>query len=184
MHRVCINLPIEDDITRPINKNIKYLCNECCRVEDKFDQLKNFLVQLVDQKCASLETALGNREHSVSAPDVQENIIAEATERLSRRNNIIIRNMADNNDAQSDAHVVTKILTEVLGANASVPLAVTRMGRHSITKPRLLKVKLNDQSQVISILRNKRKLLLNDQLKKISIQPDQTPQQQKYLELL
>lgn len=67
MHRVCIDLPNEEDMTRPKNNNIKYFCNDCCRVEDKFDKLKTFLVQLVDEKFASLQTALSKQEHSLPA---------------------------------------------------------------------------------------------------------------------
>lgn len=181
MHRACLNLPNEEDITRPKNKNVKYFCNECSNVEDKFDQLKNFIVQLVDQKFASLELTINNRERSEIPAVVQENIIAEATERLLRRSNLIIRNLPESNDSDSDTRVVMKVLSEIQGTNVSAPLSINRIGRYSATKPRLIKVRMNDPSQVTLILRNKKKLTLHEQYKKIIISSDQTPQQIKYL---
>lgn len=181
MHRACIDLPPEDDITRPKNKNIKHLCNDCCRMDDKFEELKKFLVQFVEQKLSSLEVAISSREVSLPA-STQENIIAEATDPLSRKNNIIIRNLPENNDATSERREVTKILSVIQGPDAPPPLRITRIGKHTANKSRLIKVKLNDSEQAIKILRDKKKLLLNEQYKSISVLADQTPQQVKYLE--
>lgn len=181
MHRVCIDLPAEDDITRPKNKNVKHLCNDCCRTDDKFEHLKNFLVQFVDQKLSSLEMTLSKREIPIPAA-VEEKIIAEATERLVRKNNIIIRNLPESTNASSDTSQVTAILSVIQGSDVAAPVEVARIGKTTTGKPRLLKVKLGNPSQVNAILRNKNKLSLTDRYKKISILADQTPQQMKYLE--
>lgn len=141
-------------------------------------------MRLVDEKFASLQMALNKYEHLATAADLQENIIAEATERLSRRNNFIIRNLPETNNADADTQMVKNVLSAIQNTNTPAPVSVTRIGRGSATKPRLVKVRMNDPTHVTVILRNKKKLIANEQYKKIVIFTDQTPQQTKYLENL
>ena len=108
-------------------------------------------------------------------------------EKESRRLNLIIHNMAESNDSaaanrkKNDIDNATDILQRYVGITATIKNA-SRIGKKLTDKSRLLKITLNSEDEKVKILRSCTKLQdknYPEEVRKIFITPDQTPQEQK-----
>lgn len=192
IHAACMGLASDEAIrltrSKTKSRNIKFYCNACNNAEDKLDQLKSFLTNLVETKITQLEEKITQSNINLP-PTVYENIVAEAVERINRSNNIIICNLSESaatnnqNPSEIDREKVTQILNHIQGDTMMAPLSVRRIGRTQNNKPRMIKVMLSTPTQARTILRNKKKLA-NSNYSNIHIQDDKTPQQSLYLKNL
>uniref|UniRef100_A0A6P7F0R6 Uncharacterized protein LOC114325130 isoform X1 n=1 Tax=Diabrotica virgifera virgifera TaxID=50390 RepID=A0A6P7F0R6_DIAVI len=185
LHTSCIGLQGDDAsrITRMRSKNVKVLCNTCSNEEDKLDQLKQFLTNLVDTKLQELERKIANINTTIHS-EHQEDIIEEAMDRINRSHNIILYNVPETNSAVEDNNKVNEILITVQGDNVN-PISsrhVHRIGKRS-NKARPIKVTFSTPAQAKSFLRAKNKLATST-FSTISISDDKTPRQREYMNKL
>lgn len=190
IHTACIGLSADDAmrLTRSKSKNIKVYCNACNTAEDKIDQLKSFLSNLVETKITQLEEKITNTNINLP-PATYENIVSEAVERINRSHNIIICNLPETGagenqtTTQEDESKVKEILDHIQGDTATAPVSIRRIGRSQNNKPRMVKVSFSFTTQARLILRNKKRLA-GSAYSHISIRDDKTPQQTAYLNQL
>lgn len=141
------------------------------------------MIQLVDTKFNELKNTFTSSPANV-APDLYENIVSEAVERINRANNIILYNVAEPTGSkqaqiESDNAIVTNILSKIEHPDATF-IKATRLGKTNGNKPRILKVSFPTPSQARTALRNKKKLN-NTQFSNVSMSDDKTPKQVQYL---
>ena len=114
-------------------------------------------------------------------------MMSEQKEKESRRLNLIIHNMAESNDSvaanrkKHDIDNATDILQRYVGITATIKNA-SRIGKKLTDKSRLLKITLNSENEKVKVLRSCTKLRdknYPEEVRKIFITPDQTPQEQK-----
>lgn len=186
VHLACVGMSSADDarITRNKSKSVKILCNGCSKSLDRFEELKTLILSLKDDfngKFAALNDKIANVNVT---PRSQEEIIVEATERVSRSCNIILSGVPETSEASSgpsDARTVGEILS-VVNRNSALdhsPLHIQRLGKLS-EKPRLIKVVLSNSYVAKNILRSKN-ALAGTRFKNVRIQDDKTPKQIQYL---
>lgn len=180
-------------ITRSKSKNIKVFCNPCNNTEDKLANFSKLLTDLqvnIAAQFAALEKRLSEISRATDLPpSTFEEIVAEATERMQRTNNIIMYNVPEapeNTDAaEHDSRIVQDIIqsTSPARANQPKPINIRRVGRNVNNKPRALKVSFSSGSEALDILKTK-KHLRSSTLNNISLNNDQTPRQVVYLKQL
>nr|CAH7725949.1 unnamed protein product [Callosobruchus chinensis] len=121
-----------------------------------------------------------------NAQDFEE-VLHEIEERNSRKCNIILYGVAENKDATRQQHEiqdvaeVTKVL-EFLSPDINTNVKPMRLGKfdRSSTRPRLIKLTLNNQQQVQKCLRNANKLSSSTEFARIRISADRTPKQVEF----
>ena len=95
----------------------------------------------------------------IQARQSQPNIDAiahELTERMSRSLNVVVFNVADNNDLNSDFEQVRNLLAQT-GINVQ-NIRVRRVGRSVNNRPRAIIVTLSSRAEVLQVIRNRRTL--------------------------
>nr|CAH7728603.1 unnamed protein product [Callosobruchus chinensis] len=163
---------------------LKYYCDDC--------QLGLKLLPKLVKKVEELTSEVEKLKASFVAPvdtnaqDFEE-VLHEIEERNSRKCNIILYGVAENKDATrqqqeiQDLAEVTKIL-EFLSPDINTNVKPMRLGKfdRSSTRPRLIKLTLNNQQQVQKCLRNASKLSSSTAFARIRISADRTPKQVKF----
>jgi hypothetical protein len=112
---------------------------------------------------------------------IDNNIISEVSDRQLRSRNMIIFNVPESDDniiSENDSSVIKSIFDSL--AIVMTPTAIIRLGRKS-TKPRPLKITLQDASDVYVILKNKHKLRSTTSYSYFRISMDRTQMQRDQL---
>uniref|UniRef100_A0A6P7HCW2 Uncharacterized protein LOC114349320 n=1 Tax=Diabrotica virgifera virgifera TaxID=50390 RepID=A0A6P7HCW2_DIAVI len=133
LHTSCIGLQSDDAsrITRMRSKNIKVICNICDTADDKFEALKEFLTNLIENKMQELEKKFASVNSSVTS-EAHEDIIQEAVDRINRSHNIILHNVPETNSSLEDKKKVDEILTSIQGNDGN---QCNSINLHRIDKP-------------------------------------------------
>lgn len=111
-----------------------------------------------------------------------EEFVREATERIRRSNNIILRGLSETSDNDLEGHDLARvgeILESIDASCVSALTSVNRLGRFQGT-PRPLKLCFSDPKIPLTLLRNKVKLSVTH-FKEITLSDDKTPQQLRQL---
>lgn len=169
-------------LTRSACKNFKIFCNSCNSTDDKFEQLKQFLSNLIDERIAALESKFCKVTQTTSTEYFEE-VVSEAMDRIHRSKNLILRNVPETGQAQDDESLACNVIRAVQGDRFVQPIAVSRLGKPVQGRQRLLKLSLSTESQAREILRNKRKLG-ETPYSRIFLHGDSTPKQQAYFKQL
>lgn len=154
------------------------------KVNKKIDEVSNQLRDLgtrttsLEDRVNLIETRLSNLESTNILTD--NNIISEVSDRQFRSRNVIIFNApeSDNNTLANESSFVKSVLDSL--SIVMTPTAISRLGRKS-TKPRPLKITLQEASDVFVILKNKHKLRSSQNYSSIRISPDRTQMQRDQL---
>lgn len=150
------------------------------KIDEVSSQLRDLggRTTLLEDKITTFETRLSKIESSNISTD--NNIISEISERQLRSRNMIIFNApeSDDNTSANDSSVIKSIF-DYIGIEMT-PTAISRLGRKS-SKPRPLKITLQDASDVFVILKNKFKLRSSQNFSSIRISPDRTQMQRDQL---
>nr|CAH7715802.1 unnamed protein product [Callosobruchus chinensis] len=163
---------------------LKYYCDDC--------QLGLKLLPKLVKKVEELTSEVEKLKASFVAPvdtnaqDFEE-VLHEIEERNSRKCNIILYGVAENKDATrqqqetQDVAEVTKV-PEFLSPDINTNVKPMRLGKfdRSSTRPRLIKLTLNNQQQVQKCLRNANKLSSSTEFARIRISADRTPKQVEF----
>lgn len=168
------------DIKSTLSKHEQFFGKLNKKIDDVSNQLRDLGARTtsLEDKVMLLETRLSNLESMNTLSD--NNIISEVSDRQLRSRNMIIFNVpeSDDNTLANDSSVIKSIFDSL--AIVMTPTAFNRLGRKS-TKPRPLKITLQDPSDVFVILKNKHKLRSTANYSSIRISPDRTQMQRDQL---
>lgn len=156
------------------------------RLEKKFDDLfKNFSIIMEENR--NLKLKIGNIEERISSIENNRNlnqhssfehdVIEELMDRQVRSNNVILFNLPENEN-ESDLENIKNILSNL---NENIGnFTFSRLGKIKSTipdRPRPVKVRLTEQSDVFTILRSQRNLKNSTQWSNIHFSSDKTIKQ-------
>jgi hypothetical protein len=150
------------------------------KIDDFSNQLRDLGVRttLLEDKVTLIETRLSKLESMNTLTD--NNIISEVSDKQLRCINMILFNVpeSDDNTSANDSSIIKSIFDSL--SIVMTPTAVNRLGRKS-TKPRPLKIILQDASDVFVVLKNKHKLRSIPTYSSVRISPDRTQMQRDQL---
>lgn len=133
----------------------------------------------LSDKVAGIENDLDSHKTRCQSED----FVREATERLRRSSNLIIRGLPENGSSDGgQSHDLTRteeVLRVIDPTCVSSITSICRLGSSTDT-PRPIKVCFDNSRVPAQLLRNKSKLLLS-QFRKISLSDDKTPHQLRHL---
>lgn len=195
LHVACTGLSKDDysRVTRYKTRAIKIMCNKCNSNLDQLLNIKDIIKAETTKllaKITELETKLADitsAKNDVNLSTTQfEDIISEVNERNIRKRNIIIFNLEEpssnlNKDQRTEYEKsnISKVLSVVSNENTSAYLGYHRLGKFTPnnTRPRPLKIILENENEVLSVIKNASKLKQNNDFKNVSISFDKTPRQ-------
>ena len=173
------------------------LSNKFASLTDQLNELSTKISQSLHENDKGMVTDNSPPEQinqSLRSPPSLDEITAsfssmmsEQKEKESRKLNLIMHNMVESNDPiaanrkKHDIDSATDILQRYVGITATIKNAF-RIGKKLTDKSRLLKITLSSEDEKVKILRSCTKLRDKDypeEVRKIFITPDQTPQEQK-----
>lgn len=173
---------------------IFYLCRGChtegaesgdLKEDNDGSNLGGLIATLRSELMAELDSIKSTLRNSggPSGSDWMEDIYAELNERKSRENSIIAFNLVEDPLQHIDAQNISRVLHLVAPDVPTEGVRTFRLGRRVQDKVRPLKIILDNSQQVRTILRNKIKLR-DSEFSAVSIQPDQTIRQRRYMSSL
>ncbi len=122
-------------------------------IEDSLEQLST--IPSIESKLCQLETSesyAGNEAHSTYLELSMEEVANELADRQQRSKNLVIHNVPETNDHNTDVEVAKSIITEVTGRDVEIQRnTVTgqprmyRLGRKNPSKVRSIKIHLNSK---------------------------------------
>lgn len=181
----CINLSTAE--TRLINskKSVSWTCTRCSKLGNDINSLKAAIISLEDK----LNEIKRNTPHQTKAiPDLEE-VIGEINERNKRKNNLIIfgiteENILSRNDRMKSEETKVHEILHFLVPEFPKPdhNRLRRLGKYNVSssRPRPLRITLNNENEVAKFIKNARKLKESDVYKSFSISYDKTPKQIEY----
>ncbi len=134
------------------------------------------------QEKQALEINEINRKFEEHDNNLTTNIIYEVTERHKRRNNIIIRGLAESVGSiqermESDRQLVQEVLSEMKIHEAPIA-SISRVGKTNGDGSRLMKVVLPTETLRQECIQKSR-ILRNTRFREVFVHPDRTPSEQK-----
>ena len=155
----------------------------------RLDEMENKNV-LLESRCKALEEKCTKYEKMCQQKESNDQeLIEEAMERHRRRKYLIVSGLQEKTQGSvedrlaEDTHTL-KQLASTIGVNDIDPEEVSRIGRISRDRPRLLRVKCNSLEEKISLLRMAKNLRKHTAYSGVYINPDLTrPQRVKNKEL-
>lgn len=197
LHVACTGLSKDDysRVTRYKTRAIKIMCNKCNSNLDQLLNIKGIIkaeTTKLLEKITELETkladiSLAKNNVSVNFSTSQfEDIITEVNERNIRKRNIIIFNLDEPSSnlnkeqrSQYEKSNITKLLSAVSTENTLTYLGYHRLGKYALnnTRPRPLKVTLENENDVLKIIKNTNNIKQINDFKNVSISFDKTPRQ-------
>ena len=206
LNAACADMTEKDiKTTRMVrSKLVKVLCKVCDSDMTKYQDIKSPVSKLqldytnaLEKLTKDFETQLSEIKTSFAStqkPDLNssdslmlEEIVNEVNKSQKRKQNLIIFGVLEQPStltatqrSDNDNSTVDNILKSAYpDFSPSNNLVVHRLGRSdaSSTRPRPIKVRLNDESDVYKLLRNAKSLKNNKDYKNISLATDRTPKQ-------
>lgn len=193
MHAACSGLPVDDAvrITRSAVRSCRFYCTQCASETDKFDAVLKRLDKLeqkleifndkfmrIDELEKKLEV-INNKLLSNATTNInEEELISEAMDRIERSRNIIVYNLPESNQDESE-------IKKVLGSVTDDPQVehIVRLGQPIPAKNRPIKIVFGDKFAARKILKNKSKLK-NTQFSNVRLMDDLSRKQLDYLKTL
>ncbi|KAJ3655487.1 hypothetical protein Zmor_014617 [Zophobas morio] len=205
LHLSCLGLSEnEAKLTRSKSKAIKVVCNTCNANISQFKDMKALMTSFEAQFTTTINQLKENLQEQINelknkaslvTPEKMEfeDIVQEFTERQKRKVNIIVYGHAESTSAinkeqriEAENAEVKSILLTIKPDLQLTNSQVRRLGKYveTNTHPRPIRITLNNEEDVIGILRNARVLKSHDQFKHISLSSDRTPRQLAYYKTL
>lgn len=193
-----MTVKIRDDVTS-INEQLKDIKSTTNKLVQEQEILKTEITNLkisnsttaqkintlqtdVDQLKTTSNTAIANITPNLT---YCEDVLSEIQERCQRNKNLVIAGISELHSVNAtsrhdhDKEEIIKTISNIT-VDCPQPIKIHRLGKYNNKKSRPIKIYYASEDVPKYILRNKSKL--SD--KSIKIYPDQTPQQQSYLENL
>ena len=181
--------------------HILWVCSSCLeegsetktRTEAKMEHMLSIvpLMHSINARLENLETNLMGKKLEEKIEEVVEKklaeVIDEQKEKDKRKHNLIISNLKESAKTdlkerqEEDVNMVRETLSKLVTLTESDVVEPVRLGKVGGTKPRLLKVKIRSEEKRREILKNAPKMneKVQDQSKKIYINPDYTPKERE-----
>lgn len=133
-------------------------------------------------RVSSMESVVAAMNTSASRGNpAMECDVEEIARRVSRSHNVIVRRLAESEN-NSDLEVARNLICVIDENCLSSLVDVSRLGDASRSNPRPLRISFRSPSDAKKILRNKNRLSLSADFRKITVHDDKTPIQMKHLE--
>lgn len=191
VHTTCSGLSrLEIQCFKNKARKLTFHCSSCSDFKlqlTKLHELTSIVNTLREDIQAIKSQHITGSVRDVVDPLVTENIISEIAEREKRKNNIIIFNLPELESASRDEQLASdqesvQSILETLNIPSGDVIPV-RLGKFDPTqhpRKRPLKFKLRNQDDVITILRESKKIKLIERFKSISFSKDRTPLQTSF----
>lgn len=178
----CVKLTVAEARTiNNKNKGCSWSCNECRSLGGSINELRAAIINLKKE----IQTLQVRKTETFAEPDF-ESIIQEVGERFERRHNVVIFNQPEieshNSQERNDYDMTTtKSILNALSTNIVVDrIQVQRIGKYNKDRPRPIKVRLENVSDVHTVIKNAKRLKDSRDFKHVSVSYDRTPLQAKY----
>lgn len=191
VHTTCSGLSrLEVQCFRNKARKLTFHCSSCSDFKlqlTKMHELASIVNTLRDDiRVLKLQSTTASIEGTVD-PLTTENIISEIAEREKRKNNIIIFNLPELESGGRDEQLASdkESIQTILGT-LNIPsdgVTSTRLGKFDPTqriRKRPLKLKLRNHDEVISVLRDTKKIKEIEKFKSVSLSKDRTPLQTSF----
>lgn len=172
------------------NKGYDWSCKDCRAFGNDLKELKALIIGLRDEIHSLKEEnsrMVGSFKNNINF----EEVIAEINDRNSRKCNIVIFGVEEQDQSGSDASIkeddkntVINVINAICPNNEAECTELTRLGKYQSTKIRPIKVTLSNDKQVLSVIRNAKNLRNNRVYRNISISYDRTKRQIEYYKSL
>lgn len=184
----CVEVSSSEVRTMNANKGYDWSCKNCRSVGNDLKDLKALIISLQDE-IKSLRTEQFEMRGALNTNIEFEEIIEEINERNRRKCNLVISGIAEQSQEQSTAErfekdktIITDVLLKIqpdLNVDNIKPI---RLGRFDVNnaRPRLLKITLSDEQQVLNTIRKAKTIKNYNEYKHVSIFSDRTPRQINY----
>lgn len=154
LHFNCINISeIDfDSLVQKGSRNLKIVCNRCDITLSSFAQMQESIESVkstLNDRLARIEELLAQTQINNTT---KEEIISEAIERSMRAANVILTNVPENQN-NNDCDVANDILEVIDNSAVVIPENVTRLGKSTNGRPRLLRLKFNNTEMAKLVLK-------------------------------
>lgn len=186
---LCVNLTLDElKILNDSDKGYSWSCINCRVIGNQINDLKNLIMSL-QSELKSLRAERTDGNNSSQSFDF-EDIIEEMNDRNSRKKNLIIFGIPEQNQDDppqnrsiSDKNEVTNLLKIVDSTFDANKLKPTRIGRYKSNHIRPIKLILETENEVVNLMKNA-KSLRNSTYRKAFISLDRTPRQLNHFKSL
>lgn len=184
----CVEVSTSEVRTMNANKGYDWSCKDCRSVGNDLKDLKALILSLQDE-IKSLKTEHFKMRGAMNANIEFEEIIEEINERNRRKFNLVISGIEEQSQEQSsaerfekDKNTIKDVLLKVEPDLSVGNIKPIRLGRFDVNnaRPRLLKITLSEEHQVLNIIHKAKTIKNYDEYKQVSIFSDRTPRQINY----
>lgn len=185
----CVGLSNSDVRLINANKALNWTCSNCEQIGNDVNDLKLLILSLQND-IKELKEKNNNVNTTASTVNFNfEEVINEINDRNSRKRNLVVfgvkeidSNMPGNVRAECDNRTALDIVHTIIPELENTNLKPVRLGRFDAnrTRPRPIKITLNDETIVHEIIRNVKKLKSHQNYGHISVSFDRTPRQINY----
>lgn len=183
----CVDLSAAEVKTLKSKTFLKFTCETCNEIGDSLNELKAVIIALQNE-LQDLKSTIKQQEAPSNSQFDYEDIIHEISERNLRKRNIIVYGMSENPDLskeeqnRQDKEAINGLVQFLSPDNGNISneiRVVARLGKFDAARerPRPVKITLDDERFVHSIIRKTFKLKTNAQYSGISVSYDRTPRQ-------
>ncbi|CAH1108168.1 unnamed protein product [Psylliodes chrysocephalus] len=164
MH-TCVNLSVNEVRTLNGNRGYDWTCIGCRAMGKDMKDLKALIIQLQND-IKDLRDKNLRIVYNRASPDFDfEDVMTEFTERQKRRNNIVIFKVSEPDQNKSlkeqkviDKNKVSAILNTVASDLPTTNIKPIRLGASAASKIRPIKIILESETTVSSVLKNSKRL--------------------------
>lgn len=177
----CVDITANEVRTLNSNKGYDWTCANCRPISHDIKNLKSLLIDL--QREIKELRAVTNPPSKESSLEF-EDIVAEVSERHKREKNIIIFNIAEQDQqktpaakSEGDKIQVVNILNSIVPDLSLAEVKPIRLGSFSSNKIRPIKISLENGYAAKKVLKNAKKLKSHQVYKNVNISSDKTKRQ-------
>lgn len=182
----CVDISSNELRIITANKGWDWSCIRCREFGNEIKDLKAIILKL-QEDIQILKVEKSESSAKITSENFEE-IIEEVTERNKRKCNLVVFGITEPNSTltnesreTSEKTNVTEVLREIAPNINIDQIKPVRIGRPAAGKVRPIRVTLNNEEEVITIVRKAINLKNTRFDKKVFVSADLTPRQQQYL---
>lgn len=181
----CVDITANEVRILNMNKGYDWSCLRCREFGNEIKDLKALILKLQDD----IQTlkAENNESKTVPSGTFFEEIIEEINERNKRQRNLVIfgvtepdQNLPNEARENSDKSEVSDLLHVVLPELNTNDIKPIRLGRFATDRTRPIKIRLDNETDVLKVIRHSNTLKNSRYRNKVFISVDRTPRQLEY----
>ena len=185
----CVNLSSAEARKIHNKSGLTWTCQSCLQLGSGLNDLKRVIVQLQDEiKILKSQVSANDTRNICNTTQLMESekIIQEITERNKRENNLIIFNIKEANRSSkqdqinADTVYVNDLMSQlVINGPISTPVRIGKFGPSNDLQCRPIRIRLNSTNDVLTAIKNFKKVKSVDQFAQVNMSRDRTPMQMK-----